>query len=259
MKNIFKTSVSCLALAIAVTSCYDDLEDKSSIDAKYEQASNITTTLGETNVLTFSQIAAEGSVSDTLGVLETGVMVSTTEDFASYSVYKAAEVATSFQVTVNNLEEKTTYYVRSYAYTTNGTMVSEPTSVTTPVAPIFDLNGTYTAIDFDPEDDSEAGEYEVTIQFAEGSETDILITNLWDGGLTVEAKFDPKTGKISIPAGQVIYVHADYGDVWMEDEDGNDNIAGQFIAKGGFLNINTYSAVCGAGSFGSQYVKMNHK
>ena len=37
MKNIFKTFISCIVLAVGVTSCYDEMDSKSNIDAEYEQ------------------------------------------------------------------------------------------------------------------------------------------------------------------------------------------------------------------------------
>ena len=149
--------------------------------------------------------------------------------------------------------------IRDSAYTIGGTIVSEVTSITTPAAPIFELNGGYTAVDYNTEDNSAGESYEVTIEFVSGSTTDIKITNLWDGGKTINAKYDSKTGKVSIPTKQVIFVHADYGDVWMEDVNGSQNISGLFTPKGGFLNINAFSAICGAGTFGDRYVKMSHK
>ena len=233
MKNIFKTFISCIVLAVGVTSCYDEMDSKSNIDAEYEQASNITASLGESAVLTFSEISVNGNISGTEGVLEAGFMVSTSADFASYNSYKAGEVASTFSSVINNLTENTTYYIRSYAYTIGGTIVSEVTSITTPAAPIFELNGGYTAVDYNTEDNSAGESYEVTIEFVSGSTTDIKITN--------------------------IFVHADYGDVWMEDVNGSQNISGLFTPKGGFLNINAFSAICGAGTFGDRYVKMSHK
>jgi len=96
MKNIFKTFISCIVLAVGVTSCYDEMDSKSNIDAEYEQASNITASLGESAVLTFSEISVNGNISGTEGVLEAGFMVSTSADFASYNSYKAGEVASTF-------------------------------------------------------------------------------------------------------------------------------------------------------------------
>ena len=45
MRNIFKTFISCIVLAVGVTSCYDEMDSKSSIDAQYDQTSNITACL----------------------------------------------------------------------------------------------------------------------------------------------------------------------------------------------------------------------
>ena len=98
MKNIFKTFISCIVLAVGVTSCYDEMDSKSSIDAQYDQASNITASLGESTVLSFSEISINGSISSTEGVLEAGFMVSTSADFASYNSYPTLFIVDSFQV-----------------------------------------------------------------------------------------------------------------------------------------------------------------
>ncbi|MBE6300260.1 MAG: hypothetical protein E7085_00165 [Parabacteroides distasonis] len=257
MKNIFKTLIPCLVLAFGVTSCYDEMEDKSSIDSQYEKASNVTVSLGEVSVVSFSEIAANVSVSDTIGVLEVGVMVSNTQDFSSYTAYAEENLALSFKKAITGLSEETTYYVRAYAYTVaGGTVVSEPVSVNTPAAPIFDLNGTYTCVEYD-ESGTLNGSYKVAIAFVAGSTTEVEITNIWEGGMTVSGTFDPATGKLTIPANQVILVHPSYGDVWIEAEDGV-ALVGQFTAKGGFLNTGVFGAVCSAGYFGYQYLKMTH-
>ena len=259
MKNIFKSLISCLALAIGVTSCYDEMDSKSSIDAQHAQSSNVTASINDVSAVSFSKVSANGAVSDVEGVLEVGFILSSSADFTTYTTYPAKEVATSFNATITDLADASTFYVRSYAYTIDGTKVSEAASVTTPVAPVFDLNGTYLAVEYSAKDDSEAGEYEVTVEFVAGSTTDIKITNLWEGGETIDATYDPATGKISIPTMQIIAVHPSYGDVWIEEKDGGETVSGQFTTKGGFLNINTYSAICNAGTFGDQYVKMSHK
>lgn len=258
MKNIFKTLIPCLVLSFAVTSCYDEIEDKSSIDSQYEQASNVAVSLGEVSVVSFSEITANASISDTINVLEVGVMVSKTQDFSSYTAYAENNLALSFKKSITGLSEETTYYVRAYAYTVaGGTVVSEPISVKTPAAPIYDLDGIYTCDEYD-ESGEFNGSYEVKISFVEGSTTDVLITNIWEGGMTVSGTFDAKTGKLTIPANQVILVHPSYGDVWIEAEDGV-ALIGQFTPKGGYLNTGVFGAVCSAGYFGYQYLKMTHK
>lgn len=262
MKKIFKTFVSCMVLTVLVTGCYDEMDDKQNVDSKYAYDNSITVSLGEVSAMNFSTLSVQGSVSDTKDVLETGFMISTTEDFTSYNTYKTDEKTASFSMEIGNLAELTTYYVRSYAYTLSDTKVSEVTSITTPVAPTFTLNGTYSAVEYYLEEDASEtpGEpYEVKVEFVEGSTTDIRITNLWGGEKTVNAAFDPMTGKITIKTMQIIAVHDEYGDVWLEEPNGDGVVGATFVAKGGYLNINTFSAVCGAGWFGDQYIKMSHK
>lgn len=260
MKNIFKTLIPCLVLVLGLTGCYDEMDDKATVDAKYESTDKPTVTLSSVEAIDFSSIDVSGTISTTENILEAGFMYATDESFHDATCVPMDEVTESFNGTIAGLVEQTTYYVRSYAVTVAaGTAVSEATSVTTPAAPVFELNGVYTAVDYSAEDDSAGESYEVTIEFVSGSTTDIEITNLWGGGMTINAKYDPETGKVSIPAKQVIYVHASYGDVWMEDVNGSESISGLFTPKGGFLNINTFSAICGAGTFGDQYVKMSHK
>ena len=58
MKNIFKTFISCMALSIAVTSCYDVIDDKADIDGQYEQASDVTASMSGASTPSFSEISA---------------------------------------------------------------------------------------------------------------------------------------------------------------------------------------------------------
>lgn len=259
MKNSMKTFVACLALGLGLSGCYDEMDSKASIDAQYAKSCEASVSLGEVSALSFSEVEVAASVSDITGVLEVGFMLSSSEDFQTYTTYPSKELTTSLGTAISGLSELTTYYVRGYAYTIDGTKVSETKSVTTPAAPIYELSGEYMAVDYNADDGAPGDPYAVTVAFAEGSETDILITNLWGGELTITAKYDPATGKLSIPTQQNIYLHASYGDVWIEEENGGPAIEGQFTAKGGFLNINTFYAICGAGSFGAQYVRMTHK
>lgn len=63
MKNIFKTFISCIVLAVGVSSCYDEMDSKSSIDAQYDQASNITASLGKVQFYLFLKFpSTEASV-----------------------------------------------------------------------------------------------------------------------------------------------------------------------------------------------------
>lgn len=259
MKNIAKIFISCLALAVGLSGCYDEMDDKAVVDANHTKTCDATISLNEASVVSFSELAVSGAVSDLEGVMEVGFMISTTEDFLDSDTYPMSEMTTSFSLPITGLDEQTTYYVRSYAYTIAGLKISDVMSVTTPVAPIFEVDGVYTAIEYSTEDNSAGAPYNVLVEFEEGSTTNLLITNLWGGGMTVKATFDAASGKVTIPAKQIIYVDSQYGNVWMEDGNDAKAILGQFTPKGGFLNINAFYAICSAGSFGGQSIKMSHK
>ncbi len=259
MKKMYRTILYCMALSASLTGCYDLTDDKDTIDARYAQTSGVTATMNTAEAVNFSTILANGNISNTENVLEVGFMVSTTEDFASYKTYPTDEVTSSFESNIGSLSETTTYYIRSYAYTKADTKVSGTVAVTTPEAPTFELSGSYTAIDTDTETGEAGDAYTMTVAFAEGSQDEIEITNLWDGGMTIKAEYDAATGRISIPSEQVIYLHPSYGNVWLEESQGNPTVAGQFTAKGGYLEIAEYAAVCEAGLFGYQTTSMAHQ
>ena len=259
MKNIFKSLIPCLALSVALTGCYDEMDDKAVIDAMHYQENTVSASIGEVSAINFSTVTMAGSVSSVDGISEVGFMVSTSADFSSYNVYPADELSTSFAYTLTTTDA-TTHYVRTYAYGIAGiTNVSEVKSVTTPVAPKFEIAGTYEAVDYDADSSEPTAPYEVTIELLEDAEYNLAITNLWDGGMTIYAKYNSETGFVRIPAGQVIYVHAKYGDVWIEEAYGASFVGGQFVTKGGYLNLNPWGAVCSAGYFGYQTTSMSHK
>lgn len=259
MKNIFKTLIPCLALSVALTGCYDEMDDKAVIDAKNYQENTVAASLGEVSAINFSTVTMTGSVSSVDGISEVGFMVSTSADFSTYSAYPADELTTSFAYTLTTTDE-TTLYIRTYAYGIGGTTnVSEVKSVTTPVAPKFEIAGTYEAVDYDADSSEPTTSYEVMVELLDDEEYNLAITNLWEGGMTIYAKYDPETGAIAIPAGQVIYVHASYGDVWIEEYNGASTVVGQFVTKGGYLKLKAWGAVCSAGYFGYQTTNMAHK
>lgn len=259
MKNIFKTLIPCLALSVALTGCYDEMDDKAVIDALHFQENTVSASIGEVSAINFSTVTMSGSVSSVDGVSEVGFMVSTSADFSTYSAYPADELSTSFAYTLTTTDE-TTLYIRTYAYGIGGvTNVSETKSVTTPVAPKFEISGTYEAIDYDASSSEPTTPYEVTVELLDDDEYNLAITNLWDGGMTIYANYNQETGVVTIPAGQVIYVHASYGDVWIEEYNGASTVVGQFTIKGGYLKLKAWGAVCSAGYFGYQTTSMAHK
>ena len=150
MKNIFKTLIPCLVLAVGFTGCYDEMDDKASIDAKYELANVPTVSLSNANAIDYASASVAASLSSVEGVVEAGFMVAANADFSGAKLYAASAVSSSFEQALAGLAEQTTYNVKAYAYLGDGRMVfSEASSFTTPQAPALSaemLSGkTYTA------------------------------------------------------------------------------------------------------------------
>lgn len=273
MKKIFRLILPCLALGLAFASCQESLiDDKADIDAKYEATRQTAPTISLSTTPTsvdYQSIGAVLSLSDTTNVEECGVMYSTTNDFASYSVATGTK-ALSSSITISKLTELTTYYVRGYVVTKDGATVvgSDIMTATTTKTPIFDLVGDYTAGDYTYDSDNDAftsptENYTVNIAFEEGSTTNVLITNLWGGGETLVGEWNEEDQTITIPSGQVVYVHASYGDAAIygvnDDISGyTDSIVLQFTKIGGTLRTSYYQVSVSAGSFGIYYTTMSH-
>lgn len=273
MKKIFKYILPCLALGMALASCQESLiDDKADIDAKYEATRQtpptVTISTTATNV-DYQSIEASLTISDTTNVEECGVMCSEDNSFSSYSVVQATkELATS--VSVNNLNELTTYYLRAYVITKDGATVlsSDVLTATTTKTPVFDLEGDYTAVDYAYDSDNEEfaaqeNSYTVNVAFEEGSTTNVLVTNLWDGGESLSGTWDEATQTISIPTGQLILLHPSYGEAviyGVNDEMSayTDNIVLSFTKVGGLLKTSYYQVSVSVGSFGIFYTAMSH-
>lgn len=269
MKNIFRLLCPCLFLVAALSSCYDEMDSKDSIDDQYTGTNAPVVSLTSASVVSFSSIDVSGTIdAKDNALLEVGVMLSTSNDFSAYDSYAAAEVGNTFSFPITGLNDNTTYYVRSYAVSeANGTAVSEVQTVTTPVAPIFGLEGTYTAKQYSF--DTDAGTialddtYKVSIAFEAGSATKVNITNLFGGGKTISGTYNEAKSTITVSKGEVIADHPTYGEVIINPV--NDEISGYianatftFQAKGGFLNSSIWAASVTAGNFGFYKVEMTH-
>ena len=260
-----------MAFAFSLTSCDKTMDDKASIDAQYERATSATVSLSGVSAVDFQTITASANIGSESEVIEEGIQLCASADFAKgVSSYANDEVASSFSIEIPGLAELTTYYVRAYAMTrTAGLIVTEPQSVTTPKAPIFPLDGTYTVTEWDVEDDYEtwtpaAETYEMTITFDEADPSIVNITNIWDGGMTVQGQYDAETGIITVPNMQIIYVHNTYGDVWLRGIDLDEGVYTdcvyfQFTALGGKMVSTSMAAQCAAGDFGYFYLTMEHQ
>ena len=303
MKNIFKLMIPCLAVAFSLTSCNDTMDDKAVIDAKYEKPSTATISLASATAVDFQTINATGTVSgidvqmvcpscgysaatapakcptcgteedkfvEVSNVAEFGIQISKSEDFSGEVKTFAGDFdSPSFDITASGLEELTTYYVRSYVATsTAGILVSEVKSVTTPKAPIFSIDGEYVATEWDYNQDTDewenGGQYEITITPDADDPTILNISNIWNGGMTVQGQYDAAKGIVTVPNMQVINVHDKYGDVWIRGV--NSAVTGytsavqfQFTALGGKMQSTPMGAICAAGAFGYFYLTMEHK
>ena len=150
MKNIFKTLIPCLTLSVALTGCYDEKDDKATIDAQHALANTPSVATSSASALDYASAAVTGTVNSVEGVIEVGFMVATAADFSDAKVYAMDAVATSFEKTLSGLAEQTTYNVKAYAFLGDNRIVyGEVTSITTPQAPPLStelLDGkTYTA------------------------------------------------------------------------------------------------------------------
>lgn len=269
MKNIFKYMIPCLAVAFGLTSCNSTMDDKAAIDAMYQKATTAVVTLGNTNADDFQTITVDGAVTNEAEVIEVGFQISKASDFsAGATYYHVDEVVSNFSCTIAGLAEKTTYYVRAYAATrTAGIIFSESKTVTTPAAPIYPLDGVYTATEFERDEDGNwnAGKpFEMTIAFDEKDPTIVYITNIWGGKMTVKGQYDEAKGTIIVPNDQVIYNYEGYGDFWIHGV--KDDFSGyasavtfKFTALGGKMESGKMAIQYSEGDYTYVYYVMEHK
>ena len=268
MKNIFKYIIPCLAMAFAFASCDDTMDDKSVIDSQYEsQFKTATISISSLTAPAFNTINVACAVGDANDVAEQGIQISTTDNFdnASYMVNDTVEAA--FSMDVDGLDELSTYYVRAYAMSKNGNVVySNSQSITTPEAPTIPIEGVYTATEIDRDDAGNwkpADRYKMLIEFEEGSTEIVNITNIWNGGMTVQGVYDEAKGTITVPNYLVIYNHATYGEVWIQGVNQavsayTSSVTFTYNKKGGLMVSTPMGAICAAGAFGFFYLEMQH-
>ena len=104
----------------------------------------------------------------------------------------------------------------------------------------------------------------MTITFAEGSDTEVEIFNLWGGGETMMGVYDAEKGTITIPGNQALYEDPDYGTVIAKPI--NDEITGyqddiilKFTSLGGLIVTGNYQAYyVDYGGDGVFYTSMKH-
>ncbi len=262
-KNIFRFFL-CLSAAMIFVACEDTMDDKAVIDASHKvtvEATPVIAPIDAANVA-HSSAVVNLPIEDIEGVVEAGVEVSVSEDFSNSWYASAAEVTNNAEVKITGLEELTTYYVRPYFYTANATTIfGEVTTFTTAEAPPFPVDGVYTVTEYATKDAVNftlSAQYEMSIAFAEGSETEVLITNLWDGGETIVGAYDAENQVIVVADGQMIMNHPNYGPVVAFDAYGRGAFEFEFTPKGGKMQSGVFGAECAAGFFGYSMVQMQH-
>lgn len=265
MRKIFKFMIPCLAAAFMLTGCYDTMDDKAEIDAQYEsQYPTPELAISSVNAVAYNVADINLTVSNPLALAEVGVEIAETEGFENSSeIVSSDSIRADYTISVDGLSELTTYYVRLFAMGKNGKVIhSNVVSVTTPEAPPTPLEGVYTTKEYAYSNGSwiaPTSTYDIEIAFAEGSTTDVLITNIWDGGYTVKGTYNAEKQTISVKDGELIYEHSSYGNVWIEDAYGEGTITFEFTPRGGHMESTPMYALCGAGSFGIFYLDMQHK
>ena len=267
MKKYLFLSITSLLLASFMVACEDDdTPSKSDFDIEYDASIAPTISTTDVVVLNFSTVKITGSLEvKTDKVLEIGAMLSTDEQFTNSIICAAADLNTPFTVNASNLNENTTYYVRTYAVTANsGIVTSESKTIKTPVAPVYSIDGTYTAIQYDAQGKEEPESYKVQINYVAGSETSVEIFNIFNGGQKITGTYNKADGTLVIPTDQIVMLHPSYGEVLMKGvDDAIENytktISCSFTAKGGTLITGNWQASCSAGSFGFFYLSMKHE
>ena len=248
MKKYLFLSITSLLLASFMVACEDeDTPSKSDFDIEYDASIAPTISTTDVVVLNFSTVKITGSLEvKTDKVLEIGAMLSTDEQFTNSIICAAADLNTPFTVNASNLNENTTYYVRTYAVTANsGIVTSESKTIKTPVAPVYSIDGTYTAIQYDAQGKAEPESYKVQINYVAGSETSVEIFNIFNGGQKITGTYNKADGTLVIPTDQIVMLHPSYGEVLMKGvDDAIENytktISCSFTAKGGTLITGKY-------------------
>lgn len=271
MKKIFKYIIPCLTIATVFVSCKDEDDSKRYIDNLYQTG---TTTEIESTVAPvvadYKTASFTASLNDIEDVVECGFQVATSEDFSDAVSYQAEidSVAKTFSATAEDLEGSTTYYTRSYVVTeAGGTIYGETQTITTPRVPIYTIDNTFLvhelAFNSDDgvweiqtdDDGNDVGYYLIKIEFAEGSTTDLLLTNLWGFEETIAGTWDEESQTATFEDMQIIGNHSRYGEIFFRGV--NDGITAytgsltlQFTPMGGLIASNPFQVRVAAGSFG---------
>lgn len=266
MKKFFKYLIPCMAFALALTSCNETMDDKAVIDAKHESFDIPEFNVSSAAAMNYESALLTGAVSDLDNVQEVGFQIATDAQFTDGVLFPCEELTSPFSAEIEGLNEKTTYYVRAYVFTKSGvTLYSEATTFTTPKAPIYSIDGAYTVTEYDANTGEVNGTYQMNVTFDGTNPNKVYISNIWDGGETIQGVYDSATNTISVPTNQNIYYYDGYGYVIARGV--NDAITAfvnkitfTFTPLGGTMVSSIMQAYLPAASysFGFFYVSMKH-
>jgi hypothetical protein len=201
-------------------------------------------------------IHAEGSY--TFGgssevVYNKGFELSKVADFSTLAKTVKSE---SLNATIEGLSPLTTYYVRAFVQSTDGTGYSQVAQVTTLNAPTQDLTalaGSYTMSDYVYESEDLESSYVVTLELLPDNDQQMKLINFWEVGGEVIVDVDLTAATVTIQTDQAIWVHSTYGSVnaWpiIETVTTEAPLVG-VIQSDGSIRFNAWSARCSAGYFG---------
>ncbi len=264
-KNIFK-SLLCLFAAATFVACDDVMDDKADIDANHQVVVNVVPTSTQAENITFSSADVVVSLEDSVNIIEVGMELGLDETFSVNAYVTADEVKKTNPISLTGLADGVTYYARPYIITVNGnTIVGETATFATPVAPIFEIDGTYFVTEYNANEGTAQSQYEVQIAFAEGSETEVLITNIYGFGKTITGTYNPETQTISVVSGtQLIADDAfGYGPAVISGLNAaitafTPTVDFTFTPKGGAMVSSNFAVQVSLGNLDFCYLEMQH-
>lgn len=264
MKKFFKYMIPSLAAVLCLGSCSDDVEAPAYVELPG------TVSMENAVAASYNLVSADVVLSNPENVLEQGLELSATEDFAEASIIVADSV--DGKVTVNAAAAPgNNYFVRAYAFLKNNKVLrSDVQKVSTPEY-TYPINGTYRvgkifAMDWDDYNfydvtgTADYPVYDVTIELSEEEEGVVVISNILGMGLTVQGIYDEEEGFILVPSGQICTEDlAGYGPAQFiafdEELNGEEYVTFTFDKKTGSLQSSIFGIRVSAGFWDILYIQ----
>lgn len=265
MKKFFKYMIPSLAAVLLLGSCKDD-------DASAPGFVELPCTVSMENLTaaSYNLLNADVVLSNPENVLEQGLELSATEDFAETTIIVADSVNANVKVNAAAAPGNN-YYVRAYAFLKNNQVLRSATQTVSTPEYTYPVNGTYHvskifAMDWDDYNfydvtgTADYPVYDVTIELSEEEEGEVIISNILGAGLTVQGIYDEEEGVILVPSGQVCTEDlAGYGPAqfiaFNEELDGEEYVTFTFDKKTGSLSSSIFGIRVTAGFWDILYIQ----